>query len=125
VREGPRLPRAMLSSSGSLRIFIALDPCDMRAGINTLHALVSVRLREELKNGALFVFSKNRPVSSMCSTGMAPAASSKPSSMPSSACLGDRLRVEITLPASCLRPRTAKKDVLWCYRPKIIRLKSA
>mgnify|MGYP000887626472 CR=1 FL=1 len=50
----------MLSFSGSLRIFIALDPCDMRAGINTLHALVSGRLQEEVKNGALFVFTNKR-----------------------------------------------------------------
>ncbi len=99
MREGRRLPRAMLSSSGSLRIFIALYPCEMRAGINTPRAIVSARLREELKNWALFVFSKNRPGTSMCSTGMAPAASAKPSSMSSSACLGGRLRGEITLPA--------------------------
>jgi hypothetical protein len=53
----------MLSFSGSLRIFIALDPRDMRAGINTLHALVSRRLQEEVKNGARFVFTnKRRPL---------------------------------------------------------------
>jgi transposase len=50
----------MLSFSGALRIVIALDPCDMRAGINTLHALVSGRLQEEVKNGALFVFTNKR-----------------------------------------------------------------
>jgi hypothetical protein len=50
----------MLSFSGALRIFIALDPCDMRAGINTLHALVSGRLQEEVKNGARFVFTNKR-----------------------------------------------------------------
>ena len=26
---------------GSLRVFVALEPCDMRAGINTLHPLVA------------------------------------------------------------------------------------
>ena len=50
----------MLSFSGSLRIFIALDPCDMRAGISTLHALVSDRLREDTKGGSLFVFTNKR-----------------------------------------------------------------
>lgn len=50
----------MLSFSGSLRIFIALDPCDMRAGINTLHAMVAGPLREDSKSGALFVFSNKR-----------------------------------------------------------------
>jgi transposase len=50
----------MLSFSGSLRIFIALDPCDMRAGINTLYALVGERLKEDVKTGALFVFTNKR-----------------------------------------------------------------
>jgi transposase len=50
----------MLSFSGSLRIFIALDPCDMRAGINTLHALVGERLKEDTKSGSLFVFTNKR-----------------------------------------------------------------
>lgn len=50
----------MLSFSGSLRIFIALDPCDMRAGINTLHAMVGGPLREDPKSGALFVFTNKR-----------------------------------------------------------------
>ena len=50
----------MLSFSGSLRIFIALDPCDMRAGINTLYALVGERLKEDVKSGALFVFTNKR-----------------------------------------------------------------
>ncbi len=50
----------MLSFPGSLRVFIALEPCDMRAGINTLHALVADRLREDTRSGALFVFSNKR-----------------------------------------------------------------
>ena len=50
----------MLSFPGSLKIFIALDPCDMRAGINTLHALVADKLKEDSRSGALFVFSNKR-----------------------------------------------------------------
>ena len=50
----------MLSFPGSLRIFIALEPCDLRAGVNTLHAMVADRLKEEVKSGALFVFTNKR-----------------------------------------------------------------
>ena len=50
----------MLSFSGSLKIFLALDPCDMRAGVNTLHALVAEKLREDSRSGALFVFTNKR-----------------------------------------------------------------
>ncbi len=46
----------MLSFAGSLKIWVALEPCDMRKSFNTLHALVSERLREDVKSGALFVF---------------------------------------------------------------------
>jgi len=50
----------MLSFPGSLKVFIALDPCDMRAGINTLHALVADKLKEDSRSGSLFVFSNKR-----------------------------------------------------------------
>ena len=50
----------MLSFPGSLKVFVALEPCDMRAGPNTLAALVSERLKEETRSGALFVFSNKR-----------------------------------------------------------------
>lgn len=50
----------MLSFSGSLKVFVAVEACDMRKGFNGLHALVSERLGEDLKNGALFVFSNRR-----------------------------------------------------------------
>ena len=50
----------MLSFSGSLRVLVALDPCDMRAGFNTLQALVAEKLREDVKSGTLFVFSNRR-----------------------------------------------------------------
>lgn len=50
----------MLSFSGSLKIYLALDPCDMRAGVNTLHALVADKLKEDSRSGALFVFTNKR-----------------------------------------------------------------
>jgi transposase len=50
----------MLSFPGSLKIFIALEPCDMRAGVNTLHALVADKLKEDTRGGALFVFTNRR-----------------------------------------------------------------
>ena len=50
----------MLSFSGSLKVFLAVAACDMRKGFNGLHALVTERLGEDLKQGALFVFSNRR-----------------------------------------------------------------
>ena len=50
----------MLSFPGSLKVFLALEPCDMRAGPNTLAALVSERLKEQARSGALFVFTNRR-----------------------------------------------------------------
>jgi transposase len=50
----------MLSFTGSLRIFVALESCDMRKGFNGLLALVSERLGEDVRGGAIFVFSNRR-----------------------------------------------------------------
>ena len=50
----------MLSFSGNLKVFVALEPCDMRKGFNGLHALVTERLGEDPRAGALFVFSNRR-----------------------------------------------------------------
>ena len=50
----------MLSFSGSLRVLVAVEPCDMRKGFNGLYAAVSQRLGEDPKSGALFVFSNRR-----------------------------------------------------------------
>ena len=50
----------MLSFSGSLKVFVALEPCDMRKGFNGLHAAVTERLGEDPKSGALFVFCNRR-----------------------------------------------------------------
>ena len=50
----------MLSFAGSLRVFVALEPCDMRKGYEGLAALVSEVLREDVRSGALFVFGNRR-----------------------------------------------------------------
>ena len=46
----------MLSFSGSLKVLVALEPCDLRKGFNGLHALVTERLAEDPQSGTLFVF---------------------------------------------------------------------
>lgn len=50
----------MLSFTGSLKVFVALEGCDMRKGFNGLYAMVSERLGEDPRSGALFVFSNRR-----------------------------------------------------------------
>jgi transposase len=46
----------MLSFPGSMKVFIGLDPIDMRAGINTLHSLVASKFSEDARDGALFAY---------------------------------------------------------------------
>jgi transposase len=50
----------MLSFTGSLKVFVALEPCDLRKSFNGLHALASERLGEDPRAGALFVFTNRR-----------------------------------------------------------------
>jgi len=50
----------MLSFAGSLKVFVALEACDMRKGFNGLHALAAERLGEDPRQGAVFVFSNRR-----------------------------------------------------------------
>ena len=50
----------MLSFTGGLKVFIALEPCDLRKSFNGLHALVSERLGEDPRQGAFFVFTNRR-----------------------------------------------------------------
>jgi transposase len=50
----------MLSFPGSVRVFLAVEPTDMRKGFEGLHALVTERLQEEVRSGALFVFTNKR-----------------------------------------------------------------
>ena len=50
----------MLSVSGSLKVFVAVEACDMRKGFNGLYAAVTERLGEDPRSGTLFVFSNRR-----------------------------------------------------------------
>ena len=50
----------MLSFTGGLKVFVALEPVDMRKSFNGLEGLVSERLGEDFRQGALFVFSNRR-----------------------------------------------------------------
>ena len=50
----------MWSFAGSLKVFMALEPCDRRKGFNGLPALVTEKLGEDPRAGALFVFTNRR-----------------------------------------------------------------
>jgi transposase len=50
----------MLSFSGSLKVFVAVEPSDMRCSFNGLHDLVAVKLREDPKSGSIFAFTNKR-----------------------------------------------------------------
>jgi len=50
----------MLSFTGGLKVFVALESCDMRKGFEGLAALVETTLQEDLRGGALFVFGNRR-----------------------------------------------------------------
>ena len=50
----------MLSFSGSLKILLALEPCDMRKGFNGLYGWVGEKLGEDPRAGTLFVFINKR-----------------------------------------------------------------
>lgn len=50
----------MLSFAGSLKVFVAVEPGDMRKGFNGPHAWVTQKLGEDPRTGALFVFTNRR-----------------------------------------------------------------
>src|SRR5271165_6575474 len=50
----------MISFSGSLKIFLLVDCCDMRKGFNGLYGLVSSGFGEDPRSGALYVFCNRR-----------------------------------------------------------------
>jgi hypothetical protein len=49
----------MISLSGSLRIFLLVDRCDMRKGLKGLYGMVSSSFGEGPRSGALCVFSND------------------------------------------------------------------
>lgn len=50
----------MLSFTGGIKVWVALEPIDMRKGYEGLSALVETRLNETLQSGALFLFGNKR-----------------------------------------------------------------
>ena len=50
----------MLSFTGGLKVFLAVEPCDLRKSFNGLHAVVTETLGENPRQGALFVFTNRR-----------------------------------------------------------------
>jgi transposase len=49
-------PAAMLTFNGNLKVYVALEPCDMRKSFNTLSALVRNHLSLDPLSGAAFLF---------------------------------------------------------------------
>ena len=49
-----------MSFAGSVRVFLAVEPIDMRKGFEGLYGLVGERLGEDVRSGALFVFMNKR-----------------------------------------------------------------
>ena len=50
----------MLSFSGSLKVFVAVEPCDMRRSFNGLHDAVTTKLHEDPRSGSIFAFTNKR-----------------------------------------------------------------
>lgn len=50
----------MLSFTGSLKVFVALEPVDMRKGFEGLHAAVGEKLKGDVRSGALFAFTNKK-----------------------------------------------------------------
>jgi transposase len=50
----------MFGLSNSIRVFLAVEPVDLRKSFNGLHGVVLDRLREDPCSGALFVFTNLR-----------------------------------------------------------------
>ena len=50
----------MLNVTGGLKVYLAVEPADMRKGFGGLYALASEKMREDPRQGALFVFTNHR-----------------------------------------------------------------
>lgn len=50
----------MLSFPGSLKVYLGIDPVDMRKSYDGLHCTVTEHLRQDPRSGALFVFTNRR-----------------------------------------------------------------
>ena len=50
----------MLSFPGSLKIYLGLEPCDMRKSFNGLWEVAEQKLGQNPKNGALFAFTNKK-----------------------------------------------------------------
>ncbi|MBX7210269.1 MAG: IS66 family insertion sequence element accessory protein TnpB [Verrucomicrobiaceae bacterium] len=50
----------MLNFTGSLKVFVALDPIDMRKGFEGLHTAVGEKLKADVRSGALFAFTNKK-----------------------------------------------------------------
>ena len=50
----------MMGLTNNLRIFLAIEPCDMRKSFNGLTALADTLKPDGLKDGALFLFTNKR-----------------------------------------------------------------
>ena len=47
----------MLSFTGSLKIYVAVEPCDLRKSFEGLSGLATTVLQQDIRGGSLFVFS--------------------------------------------------------------------
>ena len=50
----------MLSFPGTLKVFLAIEPADLRKSFNGLYALAKEGMKEHPESGALFVFTNRR-----------------------------------------------------------------
>ena len=50
----------MLSFTGSLKVYLAIQPCDMRKSFNGLKSVVTEHLKADPLDGALYVFTNKR-----------------------------------------------------------------
>lgn len=50
----------MLSFNGNLRVYVALEPCDMRKSFNGLSTVVSEKLQANPLSGSAFLFTNKR-----------------------------------------------------------------